>query len=185
MVTRKSALDMDIDHYFAKLRENVVFSELALMQLVTVSHSLEEREALKDDLRVNLELQEQALKDMLVLSIARLFDPKGRKQDQLSILNILESKKIEVNEQQRAEIYRLASLPAVKTIRRIRDSMVAHTLSHASDASLQGTDIKSIIEGCYSVLAGVYELNKSPALLERKDISIYRTKWLAMTESWS
>jgi hypothetical protein len=52
----------------------VVFAELALMQLAAVTKCLGFRESLPDDLRVNLEVQEQALKDMLLLGIARLFD---------------------------------------------------------------------------------------------------------------
>lgn len=181
---KKSALDVDVDAYFAKLRANVVLAELALMQLVAVTNRLEERETLADELRVNLEVQEQALKDMLVLGIARLFDLKGKKQDQLSIPNILMSKQVALSENQRAEILRLASLPAVKTIRHIRDTMVAHTLSHASDMTLPATDIMPIIDGCYAALADIYKLNRPSAVLERKDISAFSTKWSEMTESW-
>lgn len=181
---KKSALDVEVDEYFAKLRKNVVLAELALLQLVTVTNRLEERDTLADELRVNLEVQEQALKDMLVLGIARLFDRKGKKQDQLSIPNICESKKLALNEKQKAEIMRLASLPAVKIIRDIRDTMVAHSLSHAADKTLPARDIMPIIDGCYAVLADVYKSNRHPALLERKDTSAFSIKWLEMTESW-
>jgi hypothetical protein len=181
---KKSALDVEVDEYFAKLRANVVLAELALMQLVAIANRLEERETLADELRVNLEVQEQALKDMLVLGIARLFDLKGKKQDQLSIPNILESEKVALSDSQRAEIQRLASLPAVTTIRRIRDTMVAHSLSHASDMTLPATDIMPILDGCYEVLADIYKLNRSSAILERRDISAFSTKWSEMIKSW-
>lgn len=184
MTRKMSALDVEVDEYFAKLRANVVLAELALMQLVAVTNRLEERKTLEDELRVNLEVQEQALKDMLVLGIARLFDRKGQKQDQLSIPNILESEKVALNENLKAEIMRLDSLPTVETIRRIRDAMVAHSLSHASDMALPATDIMPIIDGCYAVLADIYKLNRSSAVLERKDISAFSTKWSEMTKSW-
>ncbi|MGJ8621395.1 MAG: hypothetical protein ACSHW1_01370 [Yoonia sp.] len=184
MTGRKSAQDVEVYEYFAKLRENVVLAELALMQLVAVTNRLKERETLADELRLDLEVQEQALKDMLVLGIARLFDLKGKKQDQLSIPNICMSKKVALNANQRAEISRLASLPAVKTIRRIRDTMVAHSLSHASDMAVLAIDIMPIIDGSYAVLADIYKFNSSSAVLERKDISAFSTKWSEMTESW-
>lgn len=184
MTGKKSALHVEVDEYFAKLRANIVLAELALMQLVAITNRLEERETLADELRVNLEVQEQALKDMLVLGIARLFDQKGRRQDQLSIPNILESEKVALNESQKLEIKQLASLPAVKSIRSIRDTMVAHSLSHASDSSLPATDIMSILNRCYEVLADIYKLNSSSAVLERKDISAFSSKWSEMTESW-
>lgn len=183
-MARKTALDVEIDEYFARLRGNVVLAELSLMQLAAVTSRLAERETLEDELRVNLEVQEQALKDMLVLSIARLFDPKGTRQDQLSMPNILESKKVTLDEDQRGKIKRLSSRPAVRTIGRIRDTMVAHSLSHASDTSLPAADIIPIIEDCYAVLSDIYRTNKSSATLERKDISEFSAKWSEMTKSW-
>lgn len=184
MTAKKSALDVEVGEYFLKLRANVVLAELALMQLVAVTERLVERKNLADELRVNLEVQEQALKVMLALGIARMFDPKGKRQDQLSIPNIQESKKLAVNENQRAEIRRLASLPAVKTIQRIRDTSVAHSLAHASDMVLPATDIMQIIDGCYGILADIYKTNRTSEVLERKDISVFSTKWSEMTESW-
>ena len=184
MSGKKSALEVDVDQYFSKLRENVVLAELALMQLVEVTKHLEKRETLPVELRANLEVQERALSDMLVLGIARLFDRKGTKQDQLSIPNILEHNQITLCQNQKTEIKRLGALPTVIAIRTVRDGMVAHSLSHASDIVLKAADLMPIIDDCYKVLADIYKSNKPTRALERKDVSMFSTKWRQMTQSW-
>lgn len=107
MSRKPTAKEVDFDQYFSKLRENIVYAELALMQLVVVTKRLDRQDKLEDELRVNLEVQKQALTDMLVLGIARLFDKKGKKGDQLSIPNILESDAITLTKDQECEIKRI------------------------------------------------------------------------------
>ncbi len=184
MRRKPTAKEVGFDHYFGKLRENIVYAELALMQLVAVTKRLDGRDKLEDDLRINLEVQEQALKDMVVLVIARLFDRKGQKGDQLSIPNIRESEAITLNEDQEYKIQRIGSLPTVKLIRSIRDNMVAHSLSHASDATFTAADLLPIINGSYEILAEIYQYNRPSQALQRADISAFSEKWSEMTKDW-
>jgi hypothetical protein len=62
--------------------------------------------------------------------------------------------------------------------------MVAHSLSHASDTTLQAMDILPIIDGCYSILAEIYQHNRPSQALERKDISVFSAKWSEMVQDW-
>lgn len=184
MSRKRLAQDVEVEEYFAKLRGNLVFAELAAVQLTVIAKRLEKREVLAGDLRVNLEVQEQALRDMLVLSIARLFDTEGRRQDQLSIPNILGSRKITLSHDHKDTIRKLISHKSIKEIKGIRDSIVAHSLSHASDKFLQGSDIMEIINSCYDVIADIYNFNRPLERLDRQDTSIYLNKWSEMTKSW-
>jgi hypothetical protein len=184
MSVKPSAQDVDFERYINTLRDNVALAELVLMQFSAVAKHLEDRESLTVALRVNLEVQERVLKDMLVLSIARLFDLKNGKLDQLSIPNIHDSKKIKLNDYQIKEIKRLQSLATVKKIRTIRTKMVAHSLSHAADEQLQASDFMHIIDGCYKILADVHTCNRISEVLVRTDISEFSAKWSEMTQSW-
>lgn len=185
MIKKKSALDTEAIEYLAKLRENVVFAEVALMQSITVLKALQKRCTLPDDLRFNLEIQERALSDMLVMSLARLFDKKdGRRQDQLSLPNTVDHQGISVSDDQKTEISRLGNLPAVRTIIEIRKELVAHSLSYAEDHKLKLSDVGQIIDQCYSIIIEIHKDNGLADSVERKDISEFSAKWAEMTTSW-
>lgn len=185
MTKKPAAAEVEIDQYFDKLRENVVYAHLALMQLVSVMKRLEHRETLEPTLKANLEVQERALSDMLVLGVARLFDTGYKSnRDQLSLPNLLESNSIKREEAHSHRIEVLISNSTVEGIRQIRTKIVAHSLSHASNASLGLSEIWSIIDDCYQIISDIYHHNRPSQQLQRADTAACKDKWVEMTENW-
>ncbi|OOY26092.1 hypothetical protein BMI91_06860 [Thioclava sediminum] len=175
---------MEMEEYFGKLRENLVYADLSLMQLRVVSIRLSNRTQLPNELRVNLEVQEQALKDMLVLGLARLFDKKGSKSERISIPNILGNDAIALNEDLKIKLNELMRAELLGKLKNVRDKIVAHSLSDAFDVRFQMDDAQNLIDRCYDLLTEIFHHNKPHERLARQDLKIYVKRWHEMTKAW-
>jgi len=184
VIRKIPARELDIDAYFGRLRSNVVYAELCLMQLMSISAALVDRECMPDELRVNLEIQEQALKDMLILCISRLFDRKKSGCDQISLPNLEESRTVKLSEALSMRLKRLCSEKLIRQISDVRDRFVAHSLTHATDTQFSAKDAQTIIDQCYNFISDAYHFNRPSEILSRQDIGPYQNKWNEMVQGW-
>ncbi|MDR9483697.1 MAG: hypothetical protein RI566_00865 [Sediminimonas sp.] len=158
MNENKSFSGVSLEEHLTAIRANLACCWIAAQLL----SRLQESKKQEDYKRFVAQVLENALRDFIVMAMARLWDKGSTNKDCLSIPNLKSRSDLPLTKDQIASLDKLRAERLIKTADAMRNSFVAHSLATpkiGADNEIHGGDVQRFIERCHVLLSGLYKHN--------------------------